>query len=501
MDNFDKSLSNSAVFTALREEFSDLRQVKQQLEGEIAALDRKISVCRRDLETGLQRLDKGVDRLEIYSNDMSKIKAFFDEIMTELRQKASQQDLLSVETSLHAYCPLQFAEKLQKALNSKASLVTVDQLASDFGQLSAAVYTDFTRKSDLIETVQRCKDEIQQILTGYATDSVCFQRSRESSLSQQPRIREITENVTILNRQSREMAAYIEDIKSNMLRKAGFDALDEVKERFKAYARIADYNDVRKEMEEFEEKCRMEMEDMIGVLKGQDEILARYDEVLLEKASKVDIQKLQERLRAYCKSADVESRLSSLDFTLETLSSTSSTHGQLISMLESSLSDVLQAARMIKGERRDYGQLKEMIEELHSRKADKVDLVQMVERKASADEFHQTLQCVDILHRLMKMCAVLICHCFKRVTNSRNAELARREWLTKHAEMVVKWANEFSPLQPDLKLPDELWMTPTPSHSPLPQSESPNFSTHTPRTTHRRLRTRPIKLPSIDSLL
>lgn len=501
---FENALEASTAFSALKEEVAGLKQdvvllkeVRKGMEGGIATLEKKITLCRRDVDKGLKRMDQAVDRLENLGKEMTKITVSFDDIYSDLRLKATQQDLNSLENSLRSYCPISLMQQLQYDVDSKASLSAVEDLSSILSKLPDSLYADFPLKTELRESVQNAFEEVKEMLAEYVKERDCLLWIKESSTSQQPRIKEITETVTHLTRQNKEIAAYIEDLKANLQRKAGFEDLEEINERLKGFSRTSDCLKVGQEISKFEQQCAKQIAEMAAMLRAQEAVLARYDEVLLEKASKLDLQSVNERLRSYCKSADVERKMTDLDSYLQAVSSESSSHGHVIRDLESNLSDVLQAAKSVRAERREFSVMKEMIEELYAIKADRVDLLQLGERKASIDEFHQTLQCVDILHRLMKMCAVLISHWFKGVPKAqdpRYSEVARREWLCKHAEMVVKWATEFSPLQPDLKLPEEMWVPPTPSHSPAPQTESPNVT-----STHRRLKTRQIKLPSIDT--
>ena len=502
--DFEKALGTSTAFSALREEVAGLRQdvmllkeVRKELEGGLAALEKRLTLCRRDVDKGLKRLDQGVSRLESFGQEMTKITVSFDDIYSDLRLKATQQDLNCLENSLRSFCPLTQVQQLQYTLDSKASLTAVEELSGSLAKLTASAYADFPLKTDLQAAVHTAIEEVQGMLADYAKERDCLLRSKESSTSQQPRIKEISETITGLTRQSRETVACIEDLKANLQRKVGFDALEEVNGRFQTVPRTSDFLQVRQEMSKFEQHCGQQITQMTAILQAQETVLARYDEVLLEKASKLDLQNINERLRTYCKATDIESKIRNLDSMLDTVSCENSNQGQAIRELSSSLADVLQAAKSVRAERRDVGALKERMEELYVGKADRVDLLQLAERKASIDEFHRTLQCVDILHRLMKMSAVLICHWFKGVPKAQDpkyAEAARREWLSKHAEMVVKWATEFSPLHPDLQLPEEAWVLPTPSHSPVPQTESPHVN-----STHRRLKTRAIKLPSIDT--
>lgn len=501
---FEKALGASTAFNALREEVAGLRQdvsllreVRKELEGGLTALEKRLTLCRRDVDRGLKRLDQGVNRLESFGQEMTKITASFDDIYSDLQLKATRQDLNCLENNLHSFCPLTLVQQVQYAVDAKASSLAVEELSSSLATLTARVYADFPLKSDVQVAVQTAIQEVQGMLTDYAKERDCLLRNKESSTSQQPRIKEIAEIVTGLTRQSRETVACVEDLKANLHRKAGLDALEEVNGRFQTLPRTADFMQVREEVKKFEQQCGQQITQMTTILQAQEAVLARYDEVLLEKASKLDLYSFNERLRAYCKAADIEAKLHNLNSMLEIVSCENSSQGQVIRELSSSLADLLQAAKSVRAERRDFNALKERIEELHAVKVDRVDLLQLSERKASIDEFHRTLQCVDILHRLMKMSAVLISHWFKGVPKAQDpkyAEAARREWLGKHAEMVVKWATEFSPLHPDLQLPEEAWVPPTPSHSPVPQTESPHVN-----STHRRLKTRPIKLPSIDT--
>ena len=172
------------------------------------------------------------------------------------------------------------------------------------------------------------------------------------------------------------------------------------------------------------------------------------------------------------------------------------------------MSEALGVTRNVKSEKKDISALKERVgnhAEMLDLKADKVDFAYMSERKANIEEFHSSLQAIDVLHRMVKATSVLLSHSLKSLYKSQDSkglDTARRDWLLKHAEIVVNWANDFSPLQPDqltaeeVKLPDPpspMNISPMSVYAPI-QVESPKFG-----GTHRRLQTKAIKLPSIDT--
>lgn len=122
----------------------------------------------------------------------------------------------------------------------------------------------------------------------------------------------------------------MKDVKSNLMNKATLKNLADVKEEMKALATKDDYQHVKEHIAKFEQalsKFKLDMS-MFG------QILRRYDEVLSEKASKINLMELEGNMRTQLKRIDVvgdiERKIDQLTEYVHTVKSETDVHFEMI---------------------------------------------------------------------------------------------------------------------------------------------------------------------------
>ena len=497
-----------AELADLSQDLKFLRDTRREAELTITSLDQSIRDFRKELDRGLRQIDDNNERFTSFATEMTKISNTFDEIYSDLRLKATQKELTVLEGRFSFMCPMTTAQKLEYDLQEKASELSVLELKQDFNEFKTRAFEEFSLKRELQDAVYRVNYQAVEALKPYAKEVDCSHRFKDAEANLKAQTKAIMQEIAVLTEKISTTNWTISEMQETMETKATISEVNTVNQRFDGFSSVQDLGKLRKEVTILLRKCENRLEEFSSAIAGQEQVLARYDEVLLEKASKLDLKDVNIKIRAISKHIDFEQKVEEMDAAIKETAQLCENHAHRLNSVDKGLTEALGVTRNVKSEKKDISVLKEKVgnhAEMLDLKADKVDFAYMSERKANIEEFHSSLQAIDVLHRMVKATSVLLSHSLKSLYKSQDSkglDTARRDWLLKHAEIVVNWANDFSPLQPDqltaeeVKLPDPpspMNISPMSVYVPI-QVESPKFG-----GTHRRLQTKAIKLPSIDT--
>lgn len=497
-----------AELAVLSQDLKFFRDTRRDAELSVISLDQSIRDFRKELDKGLRQIDDNNERFSSFAAEMTKISSTFDEIYSDLRLKATQKELTVLEGRFSFMCPMTTAQKLEYDLQEKASELSVLELKQDFNEFKTRVFDEFSLKRELQDAVFRVNCQNLEALKPYAKENDCFRRFKDAESSLNAKTKAIMQEIALLTDKLSTTNLILSETQEITATKATISELNSVNQRFEGFSTVQDLSKLRKDVTILLRKCENRLEEFSSAISGQEQVLARYDEVLLDKASKLDLKEANNKIRAISKHIDFEVKVEEMDAAIRETAKMCEKHGQRLNSVDKGLAEALNVTRNVKSEKKDISFLKEKVgthAEVLDSKADKVDFARMSERKANIEELRSALQAIDVLHRMVKATGVLLSHSLKslyRPQDSKGVDTTRRDWLLKHAEIVVNWANDFSPLQPDqidaeeVRLPDPpspMNISPMSVYPPM-QAESPKFG-----GTHRRLQTKAIKLPSIDT--
>ena len=487
----------------LKKDISLMRENQSEMQASISAFENKMRANRREMDSALRKLEKDSSRVSGSIDQIAGISDRVEELTTEVRLKASQKEINAVENRFNFVCTSSQAQRMQLSIDDKASTREVTEVQEAVNEWKEAVSKDFCLKSDLQQEVDRMNTEWKAQAAEFAKESDCVKRDNGADRALKLMNKHFSLEVTALAHRLAETAAAVSQLDSRVMSKPPEPEVSSLKEMIGGFCTTADLEAVKANVSTIIETWEARVNGFRETIAGQERVLARYDEVLLEKASKLDCLEVSSHVKALLQ-LDLETRLSDLARRSKDTSDACKLLTDRVTTAEGSVADAVQTVKGLKCDRKDIAFLKERVMDMEEQllmKADRVDLIGMLERKASCEDVQTTLQSIDILHRLLKMSAVLINHTLKGVfskccPDSKPLDPGRRDWLLKHSEIIVKWANDFSPLQTGNMVPEEMFVLPPPSpmmgRSPTPDLQS--FS-----AAHRRLKTRAVKLPSIDT--
>lgn len=221
----------------------------------------------------------------------------------------------------------------------------------------------------------------------------------------------------------------------------------------------------------FEENMKTFTKDVTQVR----EIVARFDEVIIEKASKLNIDEVYNKLKEYSTIADftyLEDELKS--HREELLQKITELNGDIDHINKFVKSEINSSIRKISVNLRqelkrntDKGNInREIVTKMISNKIDVIEFENKLSTKSNVRDVETTMKAIDIIHSQIKNMVVILIENLNinidqlnNVNESEKSKLHKQTYLLNQAKLIAKWIALFDPSNIntiDLKTPKYL---------------------------------------------
>lgn len=194
------------------------------------------------------------------------------------------------------------------------------------------------------------------------------------------------------------------------------------------------------------------VEDQIRALQhatsNQENALQRIDELLLEKASKVDLQKTNLQFTEYYRRTDIDKRLLTMSINYSEASEDLKMLQEKHEELRKQTDEIKQKQDTPRTEQLEYRVIKTQVQEIRtslSHKADRAETIALIESKVGVDMIDLFMEELDLNKRQTHLTAVMLLTTLRGLytvgRDSMTSELKRREHLIGQVENLVSWIN------------------------------------------------------------
>jgi len=445
----------------------DLRM--DSIESRLFALQQTVSV----LETERQRQKAAFGnhlssvsevnlKIDKFSEDVNFIRNSIVDLNTEMTRKASIADLSSMSEQLVTLCPREFVEELEKEVRIRALQMDLDAASHEIRSFRERVPLIYAEKEPIWGEIRRVDEKYENSLKQYVS-SQYFTRVH---MEMQKTLDLIRNKVDEFSGEFRKKASNLKEelstIKGEIDSKATLAQVHDIRRVLALCASISQVESLSSEVKTCQSTVSAFKSHLNVSLQAQDQVLQRYDEMFLEKASKLDVKELDLKLKAVSRHIDFEGRVDEMEGNVGKCMEFVQKHSEESEKIKGKVENFSGIVKGLKSEKREIAVIKatlqELIESLQS-KADKYQIAELVDLKASTEEVHSISKALGAMYRLDKLTLVLLQHTIKYLNSPREMkcmELGSAEWLLKHAELVSSWAAVYQPIQNEVDLPVEL---------------------------------------------
>lgn len=433
-------------------------------------------------------LSDASDKVDRFTQEFAFLQNSLVHLAAELASKASIHDIERLQGSVAVLCPMLYVQKLEMDVKDKANAREFRNVSEDVRSIQRSLSTDFVTKEGVMDCVQLALDKLTSAVKSSISVAqfAAFKQDLDRILQGiQTQERDL---MTAAQGQYQEFKSTLMTIKEEITRKATISSVTDLKTRVETCALGRNLTATNEAVE----RNFLRTEDLAAELERSilrhEEVLQRYDEILLDKANKTALSVLELRAAKLEEMGNLRGKVGEVEGNLKGVRELQIAFQQRIDDLTRKMTDMKATIKHINSEKRDYfalfSSLKSLEEQLYL-KADKADLASMYDSKSSKSETQAVTRSLEVLSRVDKLLIILLHHtikCMAEMTEEVSPlSLPAADWLLKHAEMVSAWASLYEPIENEIELPPDIVSLlgtrkaafKAPSLSPLSRTKSP----------------------------
>lgn len=401
-------------------------------------------------------------KIDKFSEDIDFIRASMTDFALELAQKASMKDISRLSEKIGTLCPLHYAQSLDLELKLKAPMANLLEHEKKLEAVVDEIRGKYAQKELTKQELQRLEEKLETSLSHYVTSQYFSRITMEMQKTSEFLRHKIEESTGELRRRGLGMREELEQMRKDVNAKASVAMFQDLKRIVNSCASATQVEALAGQVLGFGKTVEGFRGHLESCLEAQDQVLQRYDELMLDKASKVDLKELDMRVKAVSRHIDFERRVDGMELQIESYLALAKQHTEAVSSLTSQVDSFSIAIQNVKSEKREIAILKCTLQDLMETigtKADKTSISELRDDKAGTVEVARISKALEVMFRIDKLTVVLLQHTIKHlngVTDCKAVEYGSAEWLLKHADLVAGWMQVYEPSRED-DLPPDLY--------------------------------------------
>ncbi|CAG9319871.1 unnamed protein product [Blepharisma stoltei] len=469
-NNINSETIKQAVLETIKSEIDDLLAgtlTVSCIKGELERRNKREKLDIEEIMKGNKSTQLGIQKLSekliSFNDDLKDLKIEVNDISHELKHKALDIDLQRIESSIQSLCPMSYAYLLDAEIRTLAKQEELNLTLQALNDLKKTVEFDCFSKAGANEEFLRIEKAFEIEFSQYAT----VKNLNEAFGS----LKNGYEEVARLNKETKEMLIKETEHLREVINYNKKDTQEKITKLNVEIVRELDNKSSRSELKSFEieitqniQSFREEIKGFARSLKAYEAELRRFDEVLLQKASKVDIKDLLKKVSFLSQYPNVELTLNDLTQNVEILFQHKESLLITIHQLEEELENLKKGIEKKISNNHEMKLFKQALYDLQftlTDKADTIDVLKYLDEKATIADLNNSNASIDALHKQLKLIAVHLT-ALQRILSDpyklKGPERSKKEYFYKMTQRLVDYivaskviTNNSAPIPEDLK--------------------------------------------------
>lgn len=381
--------------------------ISEEIERRYKINKNDIYECSKEIKRLERELNLTKEQNRMNFTEICKMQLLFEDILTDLRLKAYQGDLERANREISEKCSIKTAEEIQNTLKTLTTNTQFKALQQALDEFKDKVVKEYEPKKEIFNTFERLEKKMLSLMSGFISRDELRLNSNNLTI----RIAGIHEETLKIKRDEKSF-------EENLMKE-----VSKIRTDFSDCARQFQLERLKKEIDkktskvEFDEfitenlpkisEYSLEFKKVNNFIEQQEKAILRIDEIICEKASKLDLRFLRESFNDFPAKQQGEAiqkllaSFKSIDLKIEHI-------GKQVNELY----DILEESGASKaGYETRMGLIKSELQDLENRvtyKADRNEVLEYLERKASWEDFTHLSESIETVHMQNKILAAQI---------------------------------------------------------------------------------------------
>lgn len=393
-NHFDDWVHNTLTISCITEEIE--RRYKRTRK-EIFEYSKEIRKLEKDIE-------ECKESLKLNFSDLCKMKNFVDDLVTDIKLKAYSGDVIRLERLLEEKCSISYARELSDKFHKYAKIEDCNILANNIQTLKSKTENDFQLKSEANIELQKFDKKLLYKLKDFLTRD----EFKNSSSTFQARLSvlekdfdSVKKGEDIRDQTLKQDIARVRTEYADCVRTYQFDKMQKI---LQTKTNKNDFDTFVSKVSPKVDNINYELYNIKTLIEDQEKVIGRLDEIILQKASKTDLMVIKDTFSELPSSYQLEQIKAIKDF--------QDKQDKKIILLEKNIGSLTKAFTETHPNKltidSEIKLIKHDMIEIDNKityKADTREMLEMMEKKASWEDFAHLAEALETVHVQTKMLA------------------------------------------------------------------------------------------------
>lgn len=473
-DNIDELLPRTLTISCIREE------IERQYKRSKADLNDYMKQ-QRNLSHDIKDV---FNKTQACFEDIQKLHVCIDDLTSEVKYKAYQIDLIRLQNEVTYLCPLSYAQQLAAEIRSLAKAEDLIKTDETIARVEKELRETFISKIEVNTHIKNIKDEFYRLFHGYAKIEQLdkLYENFQKKIEHNYKVIELHEEENRKDLDNFRLS--VEKIETDLKACSTKIEMQSIINLLNSKVSQVDFNELHNQVKPRIDEFQKMLQTFEYTIRQQESVLGRFDEIILDKASKFDVLKISKRLDAVSNHANSEIKIDEIVTKLNLIVAERGEKEEIMRSIQTQIIDISEKLTRRANDSIDIKMIKEKIFEIVNQlscKIDRSEILKTLEEKAGMKDINSLTYSIEAVHNQIKLLAVQFGTMQKKFTDySRNDGRSKKDNFYKITQKLVDYivvskpTGEESPISNQLKsfikLPDRL----TPElHRNLPDRLTP----------------------------
>ena len=450
--NIDEWLGNTLTVSCIKEEMERRYKRSRQELGDFI----------KDFKKSEKEVRESSEKMVFLEEEFGKVRSSLSDIMTDVKLKAYSADMNRIERQVDTKCSLNMANELASQLKLMAKADDLNTTRLSITYLKDEIENEFTRKEDISLDLQRLQNRLMDHFDNYSTK----EDMKNISLKLHKKHSKVEASIEEIRGSIGSFQEFHDktnkDIRAEMQLKVGQKELDQATYEISSKVSKQEFSKYISELSPRLTGFQGELGVFNRIIREQEQALLRLDEVLLQKASKVETHDLYQKLALLSKHTDIEYKIDEMIKYQKTIRDDFNEIQADVRQMQLQVSEIQTGYSKKVNDGLEMKFLKDLMLDMQtniSYKVDRTEILNCLEQKAGWGDFSHLSQSLESVHQQIKLLAVQV-GAIEKISapkgKLRNAERSQREYFNKITNRLVNYVVSSKPILDEQPIPEEI---------------------------------------------
>ena len=392
------------IMSRLIEPNENIKSLQEELSNYKEETSKQVYNIHQEIEQAKELQQKSTEANQETQTQVDSAFRMIEDIKDDMMTKATQKELNKVIDKLNFKTPIEVFNDLEERFKECPTRDQIDRINQQIQELNEKMVI-YATKETLKDQDYKVRDDFKKQLESYLLVED-FHTDLDSLVKKDEELHSALSNLNSrVENMKAEFKKNINELFKTFQKKPWMDDIYKVMDQVKSKLSKKDFENYKEEIEPRIEHFDKRILEFKSRIENFALVIERYDEILLDKASKDDYKKIQDELGTFLKIDKFDANIASVEKKISNLEELTETQANSIQNNDKQFSKFFKAYNTFKKNLSDfytmYNSLSDIKESIEG-KAEKAEIYAIIDSTSKREEVNNIKESLDRLHKQLE---------------------------------------------------------------------------------------------------